>query len=218
MRHYESTIVLDPVLQDDGYNKQMDRIKKFIEERGGNILLDDRWGLRTLAYKIKKQNQGYYGILEWESPGELIGELDHMLRLDEHILRHLILYLDPKVLEIREELKLRRASRIQGDDKVERSIPDNNKEEHHEEDVIEPQPAETQSQSEEAVVDDADEEEEVEQESTEDSGEEVEQEDTEDSGEEVAQENTEDSGEEVEQESTEDSEEAIEQDEEGREE
>ena len=91
MRHYESTIVLDPVLQDDGYNKQMDRIKKFIEERGGNILQDDRWGLRTLAYEIKKQNQGYYGILEWESTGEVIGELDHLLRLDEHILRHLIL-------------------------------------------------------------------------------------------------------------------------------
>ena len=193
------------VLQDDGYNKQMDRIKKFIEERGGNILQDDRWGLRTLAYEIKKQNQGYYGILEWESTGEVIGELDHLLRLDEHILRHLILYLDPKVLEIREELKLRRVSRIQGDDQIERSIRDDDEKTGDKEDLITPQPAETLNQLDEAVVDDADEEEGSEQEGTEDSGEEVEQEDTEDSGEEVEQEGTEDSGE------------AIEQDEEGRE-
>ncbi len=193
MRHYESTIVLDPVLQDDGYNKQMDRIRKFIEERGGNVLQDDRWGLRTLAYEIKKQKQGYYGVLEWESPGEVIGELDHMLRLDEHILRHLILYLDPKVLDIREELRLRRASQFQGADKDKRSIPDDDKDEpsipdndedkknlggdsdDDEEDLIKPQPAGIHSGSDEAVVDDAVEEEELEQEGTGDSVEEIEQ-------------------------------------------
>jgi small subunit ribosomal protein S6 len=111
MRHYEGTIVLDPELQDDGYNKQLDRIKKFIEERGGKIVEDDRWGLRNLAYEIKKHSQGYYGVLEWEGPGELIGDLDHMLRLDENILRHLIIHFDTKVIAEREEIKLRSASR-----------------------------------------------------------------------------------------------------------
>jgi len=118
MRHYEATLVLDPELQEDGYNKQLERIKKFIEDRGGNLVRDDRWGVRTLAYEIQKQTQGFYGVLEWEGPGELITELDHMLRLDEHILRHLIIHLDPTILAAQEELRRRRAERAEaGEDR-----------------------------------------------------------------------------------------------------
>ena len=129
MQHYEGTIVLDPALQDDGYNKQLERIKKFIEDKGGKIVEDDRWGLRTLAYEIKKQTQGYYGILEWEGPGGLIGELDHMLRLDEHILRHLIIHLDPKILATREELKQRRTAKPHIEEKDEPPLLDEDEDE-----------------------------------------------------------------------------------------
>ncbi len=119
MRHYEATLVLDPELQEDGYNKQLERIMKFIEDRGGSLVRDDRWGIRTLAYEIKKQTQGFYGVLEWEGPGELITELDHMLRLDEHILRHLIIHLDPTILAAQEEQRQRRVVRAEaGEDRV----------------------------------------------------------------------------------------------------
>lgn len=119
MRHYEATLVLDPELQEDGYNKQLERIMKFIEDRGGSLVRDDRWGIRTLAYKIKKQTQGFYGVLEWEGPGELITELDHMLRLDEHILRHLVIHLDPTILAAQEEQRRRRVVKAEaGEDRV----------------------------------------------------------------------------------------------------
>ncbi len=119
MRHYEATLVLDPELQEDGYNKQLERIMKFIEDRGGSLVRDDRWGIRTLAYEIKKQTQGFYGVLEWEGPGELITELDHMLRLDEHILRHLVIHLDPTILAAQEEQRRRRVVKAEaGEDRV----------------------------------------------------------------------------------------------------
>lgn len=130
MQHYEGTFVLDPTLQEEGYNKQLERIKKFIDDRGGRVLEDDRWGLRTLAYEIKKQTQGFYGVLEWEGPGELIGELDHMLRLDEHILRHLIVHIDSTILTAREELRQRKVARTEAEDRDKRSVMDKDVDEH----------------------------------------------------------------------------------------
>lgn len=111
MRHYEVMIVLDPSLPEDGHNKQLERVKKVIEGGGGTVVRDDRWGIRTLAYEIKKQTQGYYAVLEWEGPAELVSELDHSLRLDENVLRHLVIHLDPVALQTQEEMRSRRPSR-----------------------------------------------------------------------------------------------------------
>ncbi len=133
MQHYEGTFVLDPTLQEEGYNKQLERIKKFIDDRGGRVIEDDRWGLRTLAYEIKKQTQGFYGVLEWEGPGGLIGELDHMLRLDEHILRHLIVHIDSTILTAREELRQRKVARTEAEDRDKRSVMDEDVDEHENE-------------------------------------------------------------------------------------
>lgn len=110
MRHYEATIVLDPGLGEDGLSRHVERIKDAIKKQGGELLVEERWGMRTLAYQIQKRDQGYYVILEWEGPGELIAELDRILRLDENVLRHLIITLDPKELAVREEQRQRRAA------------------------------------------------------------------------------------------------------------
>ncbi|MFO7768443.1 MAG: 30S ribosomal protein S6 [bacterium] len=110
MRHYEVTIILDPSLGDEGLSKQRDRWKKQIEEGGGKILNEDPWGVRSLAYPINKKDQGYYVVLEFELSGEQVEELDNLLRLDENVLRHLIIYLDPATLAAREEQKEPRSS------------------------------------------------------------------------------------------------------------
>jgi small subunit ribosomal protein S6 len=54
-------IVLAPDLAEDGYTKQLERVLKIIEDGGGTIVNDDRWGIRSLAYPIRKYDQGYYG-------------------------------------------------------------------------------------------------------------------------------------------------------------
>ena len=99
MRHYEVMVVLAPDLAEDGFRKQLDRVTSIIENGGGNVVNDDRWGIRTLAYPIKKYDQGYYTVIEWEGAPELISELDHTLRLEEKVLRHMVIHLDATALE-----------------------------------------------------------------------------------------------------------------------
>jgi len=116
MRHYEATIVLDPSLAEEGHGRQIDKIQKTIVKAGGTNLSEDRWGVRTLAYPIGKHDQGFYTILQWEGPGETIAEIDQLMRLDENILRHLIVHLDAVALEAQEEMRLRRAAGAEKDD------------------------------------------------------------------------------------------------------
>ncbi|MFC1628032.1 30S ribosomal protein S6 [Gemmatimonadota bacterium] len=111
MRHYEVMIVLAPDQAEDGFNKQLERFKKIIEDGGGSVVNDDRWGIRSLAYPIKKYDQGFYTVIEWESTPDLLTELDHTLRLEENVLRHMVIHLDTTALEELAEMRAKRAER-----------------------------------------------------------------------------------------------------------
>jgi len=117
MRHYEVMIVLAPDQAEDGFNKQLERFKKIIEDGGGSVVNDDRWGIRSLAYPIKKFDQGFYTVLEWESTPDLLTELDHTLRLEEKVLRHMVIHLDSTALQEQAEMRAKRAEKP-GDDKI----------------------------------------------------------------------------------------------------
>jgi small subunit ribosomal protein S6 len=112
MRHYELTVVLDPTLGEDGIGRQLERVKNAIEGQGGKLVKEDRWGLRNLAYRIARQTQGHYTVMEWEGPASLVTELDRSLRLEESVLRHLIIHFDAKTLALREEQARRRAAAV----------------------------------------------------------------------------------------------------------
>lgn len=131
MRHYEATIVLDPGLAEGGHGRQVEKIVKAIEKGGGTNLSEDRWGVRTLAYPIDKHDQGFYTVLKWEGEGEMIAELDQILRLDENVLRHLIIHLDAAALETMEQIRQRRA---ESEEESERDESDEDDDEDEEED------------------------------------------------------------------------------------
>ncbi|MFC1545503.1 30S ribosomal protein S6 [Gemmatimonadota bacterium] len=111
MRHYEVMIVLAPDQAEDGFNKHLERFKKIIEDGGGNVVNDDRWGIRSLAYPIKKYDQGFYTVIEWESTPDLLSELDHTLRLEENVLRHMVIHLDSTALAALAEMRAKRTER-----------------------------------------------------------------------------------------------------------
>jgi len=129
MRHYEVMIVLAPDLAEDGFNKQLEQVRGIIENGGGTVVNDDRWGIRSLAYQIGKHDQGFYSVIEWESNPEVIAELDHTLRLEEKVLRHMVLHLDQTALEEQAEARARASSGPPADDKAPLDVDDAKKDE-----------------------------------------------------------------------------------------
>jgi small subunit ribosomal protein S6 len=69
-------------------------LQKIITDQGGTLLKTESWGLRTLAYRIKKNRRGHYTLMEFEAPGTAVAELERQMRLSEDVLRALTVKLD----------------------------------------------------------------------------------------------------------------------------
>ncbi len=90
MREYELMFVLTPDLQEDGVTATTERINALITNRGGEITKVDTWGRRRMAYPIQRHPDGLYTVMRFRLDANLTDELDRNLRLNESVLRHLI--------------------------------------------------------------------------------------------------------------------------------
>lgn len=94
MNRYETVFILTPVLSDDQTKEAVEEYRKFLEKNGAKITHEEHWGLRKLAYQIKKKSTGFYHLFEYDAPGELINKLETDFRRDERVLRFLTARLD----------------------------------------------------------------------------------------------------------------------------
>lgn len=94
---YEFLYVLDGVLSEDQIKDLVSRISKYITENGGEIVENDEWGMRQLAYPIENRNNGYYVSMHFSAPADLPAKLERTLRIEERVLRHIVLRLDAKM-------------------------------------------------------------------------------------------------------------------------
>ena len=94
MQQYEIVIVLTPLLSVETAKEAIAKYSKILTDGGAEIVQEDNWGLRKLAYPIQKKTTGYYHLTEFKAPGELINKLEVELRRDERVLRFLTIALD----------------------------------------------------------------------------------------------------------------------------
>ena len=90
MRDYELTLVVDPDLTSEKQKKLVTKIKKIITDLKGKVDKTDEWGRKNLAYPIKKKTAGYYFLLAIKLPVEAPIEIEKKLRLEEEIVRYLL--------------------------------------------------------------------------------------------------------------------------------
>ena len=103
MQQYEIVIVLTPLLSDETAKEANAKYSKVLTDGGAEIVQEDNWGLRKLAYPIQKKTTGYYHLTEFRAPGELINKLEIELRRDERILRFLTIALDKHAIAYNEK-------------------------------------------------------------------------------------------------------------------
>jgi small subunit ribosomal protein S6 len=94
MQQYEIVIVLTPLLSEETAKEGIAKFSKILTDGGAEIVQEDNWGLRKLAYPIQKKTTGYYHLTEFKAPGDLINKLEIELRRDERVLRFLTIALD----------------------------------------------------------------------------------------------------------------------------
>ncbi len=94
LRHYELVVVLSPILNQDQASDVWGRIKDFISNRNGDITHEEIWGTRRLAYPIRKGSyqflEGNYHLTRFSTEQSFNKELNTFLRLDEQVLRSLV--------------------------------------------------------------------------------------------------------------------------------
>ncbi|MCA9751898.1 MAG: 30S ribosomal protein S6 [Gemmatimonadetes bacterium] len=91
MRQYETTFILAPTLDQDGVQKEVESVKQVISREGGEVTAEKDWGRRRLAYPIEDHSEGVYHILRFSLEGPKLGELNRHFRLNENVLRALVI-------------------------------------------------------------------------------------------------------------------------------
>ena len=88
MRKYETIFILQPELSEDDIKSVTAKAQDVISAYKGECLRMDDWGIRKLAYPIKKSARGRYYYLRFDGESALIAELERRLRLDDKVLRY----------------------------------------------------------------------------------------------------------------------------------
>jgi small subunit ribosomal protein S6 len=100
LREYETTIIVQPEISDEGTAAIFERLQEVLDEHDSTRLLCENLGKRKLAYEIRKFHKGHYHILSFLGDGQAIPGLERVLRLNESILRFMTIQTNPNVADI----------------------------------------------------------------------------------------------------------------------
>ncbi|MBD5201418.1 MAG: 30S ribosomal protein S6 [Bacteroidales bacterium] len=111
MNYYETVFILTPVLSDDQMKEAVEKFTAFLKSNGAEIVNEELWGLRKLAYPIQKKSTGFYTMIEFKADPTLIKKLETTYRRDERVIRFLTFRLDKYAQEYAEKRRNLKASK-----------------------------------------------------------------------------------------------------------
>lgn len=103
--NYESVFILTPVLSDQQMKDTALKFKQFLLDQGAEIVNEESWGLKKLAYTIDHKNTGFYHLLQFKADPQVIKPFEVEFRRDERVMRFLTVALDKYALEYSKKRK-----------------------------------------------------------------------------------------------------------------
>ncbi len=94
MAFYELIYIVRPDVSTQQVDALTEKYSTMITENGGKVKSVEQWGLRTLAYKIRKHRKGYYTMLCVEMNGETVNQLEHSMKLSDDVIRFMTVKVD----------------------------------------------------------------------------------------------------------------------------
>jgi small subunit ribosomal protein S6 len=100
---YETVFIVTPVLSETQVKETVKRYLDYISNNGGEIVHEENWGLRKLAYPIQKKTTGFYNLVEFKAAGDFVEKLETQYRRDERIIRFLTVNMDKDAIAYAEK-------------------------------------------------------------------------------------------------------------------
>ena len=94
IKQYETVFIATPVLSEAQMKEAVAKYTSYLKERGAEIVYEEDWGLKPLAYPIQKKTTGFYYLIEFKAEPSLIARLETQYRRDERIMRFLTFAMD----------------------------------------------------------------------------------------------------------------------------
>jgi len=98
-KFYETVMVVKPTIEEDQLKNVVETVRKLLEKNNANILHEESWGKKRLAYEILKYKRAYYYQMNFEADPEVLKKLERHYRLSEDIIRHLTIIQKPSALK-----------------------------------------------------------------------------------------------------------------------
>ena len=89
MNQYETVFILTPVLSDDQMKEAVEKFKGILTKNGAEIINEELWGMKKLAYPIEKKSTGFYVLVEFKAEPTVIKTLEVNYRRDERVIRYI---------------------------------------------------------------------------------------------------------------------------------
>lgn len=102
-KSYEAVFILTPVLSENQMKDTVDKLKDVLAEHGADLINEENWGLKKLAYPIQHKTTGFYNLFEFNSVPEAVEAFEIACRRDEKVMRFLTIALDKHALEYNEK-------------------------------------------------------------------------------------------------------------------
>lgn len=99
MNNYELMVIFTPILSDEEFKAAQKKYTTLVTENGGQVVAENAWGLKSLAYPIQKKTTGLYWVAEFITPSDFNEKLKIQLLRDEAVLRHMVTRLDKYAVE-----------------------------------------------------------------------------------------------------------------------
>ncbi len=113
MRIYEELFIVRPDATDEEVDPIVDQVKNVITHGGGTVDKTEKWGVRKLAYRVMKYNEGQYILVQFTAKPETVKEIERRLRVADSVLKFLTVRIDEKLkrIEKRKKAREKRAAR-----------------------------------------------------------------------------------------------------------
>ena len=113
MNHYETVFILTPVLSDEQMKETVAKFKKLLTDNGAEILNEEAWGLKKMAYAIDKKSTGFYTLLEFKAEPTIVNTLETGYRRDEKVIRYMTVRLDKYAVQYAEKRRAKWAKKLE---------------------------------------------------------------------------------------------------------